>query len=66
MRGEVDVLGVYIPTLIVLMLFSYCINRLICICLARLGAYRFVWHRSIFDLALYVLVLVVIVDFSHR
>jgi hypothetical protein len=34
--------------------------------LARTGFYRFVWHRSIFDLGIYVLVLGLVVIVSHR
>jgi hypothetical protein len=34
--------------------------------LAHIGFYRFVWHRSIFDLGIYVLVLGVVVIVSQR
>jgi hypothetical protein len=30
------------------------------------GLYRFIWHRSIFDLSIYVIVLGIVVIVSHR
>lgn len=66
MIGEIDVLGVFVPTVLVLMLIAYLVNLAIRTLLARTGFYRFVWHRSIFDLGIYVLVLGVIVIVSHR
>jgi hypothetical protein len=46
MIGEVDILGVFIPALLWMMLIA--------------------WHRSIFDLGLYVIVLGIIVSLTHR
>jgi hypothetical protein len=48
------------------MLVAYLINLAIRTALARVGFYRFVWHRSIFDLGIYVLVLGLVVVVSHR
>ncbi|MBB3608132.1 DUF1656 domain-containing protein [Rhizobium sp. BK602] len=57
MPAEFDLYGVYIPRLLVLMLATLLavipLRRL----LARVGAYGLVWHRGLFDLALYVLLL---------
>jgi hypothetical protein len=66
MIGEIDIFGVFVPAILVLMLVAYLINLVIRTLLARAGFYRFVWHRSIFDLGIYVLVLGLVVIVSHR
>ncbi|SIO60935.1 DUF1656 domain-containing protein [Paraburkholderia phenazinium] len=66
MIGEIDIFGVFVPAILVLMLVAYLINLVIRTVLARAGFYRLVWHRSIFDLGIYVLVLGLVVIVSHR
>jgi len=66
MIGEIDIFGVFVPAVLVLMLIAYLINLAIRTALARVGFYRFVWHRPIFDLGIYVLVLGLVVVVSHR
>ena len=66
MIGEIDVFGVFVPAVLVLMLIAYLINLVIRGVLARVGFYRLVWHRSIFDLGVYVLVLGLVVVVSHK
>ena len=66
MIGEIDVLGVFVPAVLVLMFIAYLVNLAIRTVLARIGFYRFIWHRSIFDLGIYVLVLGLVVIVSHR
>jgi uncharacterized protein YebE (UPF0316 family) len=66
MIGEIDIFGVFVPTVLVLMFVAYLINLVIRTVLARAGFYRLVWHRSIFDLGIYVLVLGLVVIVSHR
>jgi len=66
MIGEIDILGVFVPSILVLMLIAYLVNIGVRMVLTRIGFYRLVWHRSIFDLGIYVLVLGVIVVVSHR
>jgi hypothetical protein len=56
--GEFDIYGVYFPAFavfaaIALLLQVVVINRL----LDALGFYRLVWHRALFDLAVYVILL---------
>lgn len=57
MPAEFDVYGVYVPRLLVLMLLSLLLLMIIRACLRWIGAYKLVWHRSLFDLSLYVLLL---------
>jgi hypothetical protein len=66
MIGEIDIFGVFVPAVLMLMLVAYFINLAIRQVFTRAGLYRFVWHRSIFDLGIYVLVLGVVVVLSHR
>ena len=57
MNGHLDLYGVYVPTLLLLLLAAYAVKSLLRALLARLGVYRWVWHPPLFNLALYVLVL---------
>ncbi|GGB02809.1 hypothetical protein GCM10011491_33680 [Brucella endophytica] len=57
MRPELDIYGIYIPTLGVLALLAYFANGLMQRLLARLRFYRFVWHRPLFDAAMYFCIL---------
>ncbi|MDR8398361.1 DUF1656 domain-containing protein [Paraburkholderia sp. USG1] len=57
MIGEIDILGVFVPAALVLMLIAYLINLVISAVLTRAGFYRLVWHRPVFDLGIYVLIL---------
>ena len=66
MIGEIDILGVFVPAVLVLMFVAYLLNLAIRKVLARVGFYRFVWHRSVFDLGIYVVVLGLVVVVSHR
>jgi len=65
MPAEFDVYGVYVPRLLVLMVLSLLFIIVIRRILARLGAYSLVWHRGLFDLALYVLVLGAVSSFTR-
>ena len=61
MIGEFDIYGVYFPAFavfaaIALLLQIVVINRL----LDAVGFYRLVWHRALFDLAIYVILLGVV------
>ncbi len=57
MTGEFDLYGVYVPSLAAWMLIAFVIGLPIRRLLTGLGLYRLVWHRPLFDLALYVLLL---------
>ena len=60
MIGEFDIYGVYFPAFAILaaiaLLLQLAINRF----LNALGFYRWVWHRALFDLAIYVILLGVV------
>jgi hypothetical protein len=57
MTGELDLHGVFLPSLALWMVLALGITALLRTALVRLGAYRYVWHQPLFTLALYVLVL---------
>lgn len=60
MIGEFDIYGVYFPAFLVVagvaFLFHIVIRRLF----DAVGIYRIIWHRPLFDLAIYVILLGVI------
>ncbi|GAB4069023.1 DUF1656 domain-containing protein [Ancylobacter sonchi] len=57
MAGEVDIYGVYIPNLLALMVATLLVSLVVRRVLAFLGVYALVWHRGLFDVALYVILL---------
>ncbi|CAI8847458.1 MULTISPECIES: DUF1656 domain-containing protein [Pseudomonas] len=57
MIGDLDLSGVFLPTLLVLMGITYVLYLLVHGVLARLHFYRLVWHRALFNVALYALLL---------
>jgi hypothetical protein len=57
MIGEVYLFGLYVPTLLLLVLPALAISYLIRRALAGAGFYRFIWHPALFDFSLFVLVL---------
>jgi len=57
MIGDLDLSGVFLPTLLVLMGITYVLYLLVHGVLMRLHFYRLVWHRALFNVALYALLL---------
>ncbi|WP_312934458.1 DUF1656 domain-containing protein [Pseudomonas sp.] len=57
MIGEVDVSGVFLPTLLVMMVFTYVLFLGLHALLVRVHFYRLVWHRALFNVALYAVLL---------
>lgn len=55
MTGEVDIAGVFVPALLVWAVAALALGALARRALTLIGAYRFVWHPALFDLALFVL-----------
>jgi hypothetical protein len=61
MIGEFDIYGVLIPALLVWLAVAYVAYVVVRYALSAVGAYRFIWHRPLFDIALYVILLGAIV-----
>lgn len=57
MNTEIDLYGVFVPALLVVMLAAFALTTCVRLLLGRVGFYRHVWHRSLFNLCLYVIVL---------
>lgn len=55
MIGEVNLFGVFVPPLLVWAAVALAPWVLVRWGLERAGAYRLVWHRALFDIALFVI-----------
>ena len=53
MRPELDLYGVFIPTLAAIAVVAFFLNSILRRILAFIGFYRLVWHRPLFDTAMY-------------
>ncbi|WBM33029.1 MULTISPECIES: DUF1656 domain-containing protein [Pseudomonas] len=57
MIGELDISGVFLPALLVMMLGTYLLFLGLHAVLVRIHFYRLVWHRALFNVALYAVLL---------
>ena len=64
MLSDIDVHGVFVTPLLVWLLLAYGLNAVVRRILASAGFYALVWHRGLFDLALFVINLGVIVTLA--
>jgi protein AaeX len=58
--GEFDIYGVYFPIFVVFAAIALVLLVVVKRLLDALAFYRFVWHRPLFDLAVYVILLGVV------
>ena len=65
MYGEFSLHGVFIPTLLGLMIVAFLLQNGLRVLLVKAGAYRYLWHPPLFNLALYVLVLGALFELMH-
>jgi hypothetical protein len=61
MTIELDIYGIFVPALFAWLLLAYAAYLIARQGLAWSGFYLYVWHRPLFDVALYVILLGVIV-----
>ncbi|CEJ86062.1 conserved hypothetical protein; putative membrane protein [Hyphomicrobium sp. GJ21] len=61
MMEEIDLYGVFLPSLLVWMVFAFVVLLLLRRVLTALGVYTYVWHRPLFDIALYVITVGVVI-----
>lgn len=66
MNGDFNIFGVYVPALMGLALVAFILNIVLRRILAWVGFYKIVWHRALFDLALYVILLGGLATLSQR
>jgi Protein of unknown function (DUF1656) len=57
MRYDIDIAGVLVPALLLWLAIAYVLSALLSAQLRRVGFYRFVWHRALFDFAIFVCLL---------
>jgi hypothetical protein len=57
MRYEIDIYGVLVPALLLWLIVAYALSAVLRRLLQRVGFYRLVWHRALFDFALFVCLL---------
>lgn len=60
MIGEFDIYGVYFPAFAIFAAIAFLLQVVIKRLLDACGFYRLVWHRALFDLAIYVILLGVV------
>jgi uncharacterized protein DUF1656 len=57
MRYEIDIYGVLVPALLLWLVAAYALSAVLRRLMQRFGLYRLVWHRALFDFALFVCLL---------
>ncbi|HEY0235373.1 MAG TPA: DUF1656 domain-containing protein [Afipia sp.] len=66
MRYDLDIYGVFVPSLLVGVIVTYVLSSLLSRLFRHIGLYRFVWHRALFDFAVFVCLLGGIVYLSSE
>jgi hypothetical protein len=66
MIGEIDLYGVLLPPLLVWLGVALVLAAFMRMLLTRLGFYRLVWHRPLFDLALLVILIGCVSALANR
>lgn len=66
MKYEIDLFGVLVPSLLVWVVAAYLILVVLRGLFKRVGLYRHVWHRALFDFSIYVCLLGGIVYLVNR
>lgn len=57
MRYEIDIYGVLVPALLLWIIVAYAVSALVRRFMQRFDLYRLVWHRALFDFAIFVCLL---------
>jgi hypothetical protein len=66
MIGEIDLYGVLLPPLLVWLGVALVLSALVRMLLVRIGFYRLVWHRPLFDLAMLVILIGCVSAFANH
>jgi undecaprenyl pyrophosphate phosphatase UppP len=64
-RYELDIYGVLVPALLLWLIVAYVLSSIVSRIMQRFGLYRLIWHRALFNFALYVCLLGVVVYLSE-
>ena len=66
MRYELDLFGVFVPSLLLWSVLAFVLARTVSKLIARAGLYRRIWHPALFDFALYVCIVTSLVFASKE
>ena len=66
MTHELDIYGVFVPDLLAWVVLAFLLSVPVRRGLAAIGFYRLVWHRALFDVALYVILLGAVAAVTQR
>ena len=66
MIGEFDIAGVFVPSIVIWTLVAMLIGVFVRRILAATGFYLLVWHRGLFDLALFFILLGAVAFTANR
>ncbi|MBR0713238.1 DUF1656 domain-containing protein [Bradyrhizobium liaoningense] len=65
MRYQIDIYGVLVPALLLWLIVAFVLSAVLRRLMRRFDLYRLVWHRALFDFALFVCLLGGIVYLSE-
>jgi hypothetical protein len=65
MRYQIDIYGVLVPALLLWIILAYALSDVIRRLMQRFDLYRLIWHRGLFDFALFICLLGVVVYLSE-
>ena len=65
MRYELDIYGVLVPALLLWLIVAYALTAIVGRVMRRFGLDRLVWHRALFNFAIYVCLLGAVVYLSE-
>ena len=65
MRYVIDIYGVLVPALLLWIIVAYALSAVQRRLMQRFDLYRLVWHRALFDFAIFVCLLGVVVYLSE-
>lgn len=66
MNEEVSLFGIFVPSILACSIISYVAMVVIARLLRAVGAYQFIWHRSLFNLSMFVCILCATVVFLSQ
>jgi hypothetical protein len=66
MSEEISIFGIFVPSILACSILAYVIMVVLARGLRAVGAYQYIWHRSLFNLSIFVCLLGTIVLFFSQ
>lgn len=66
MNEEISLFGIFVPSILACSILSYGAMVAVARLLRAVGAYQYIWHRSLFNLSMFVCILCVTVLFFFQ